>query len=441
MTKEKFDTLRIHGGYNPADHNYAASVPIYQNAAFALGSAERGEAVAAGTLPDSYSYSRVANPTVDVFEKRIAELHDAVGAVAVGSGMAAISYIILNVAENNGRNIAPKNFAGATLDEFQTLFPKFDIECDFVDNINDLDNVKATIKPDTKAIYVESVSNPTTEISDIEGLAKVAHQAGIPLIVDNTFSTPYLFNPIKFGADIVVYSSTKGINGHGNVIAGLVVDGGHFNWANGKFPQLDENEFTIKSKEFPTDYSFNNVFGKKAFIERIRLKYLRLFGAVLSPFDAYLELIGLETISERISKEVATATKIAKFLKKNPHVKRVYYSGLPGDAQEDLAKKYYPKGIGTVVSFDLDGDLANVRKLLNSVKVFLYLPNVGDSRSLIVNPVKVTHREVAPDKRKANHLTNQLIRLSIGLEDSDDLISDLGQAIESAFKLKISVDN
>ncbi|AKP67865.1 O-acetylhomoserine aminocarboxypropyltransferase/cysteine synthase family protein [Companilactobacillus ginsenosidimutans] len=434
MTENKFDTKRIHAGYDPAKHNYASSIPIYQNVAFALGDARRGEAVAAGTLPDTYSYSRVANPTVEVFEKRIAAISNAVGAVAVGSGMAAITYTILNTLEGGGRLIAPKDIYGASLDEFETFLPKYNIHTDFVDDINDVDELKRTIKPDTKAIFAESVANPSTAISDVEAIAEVAHEAGIPLIIDNTFCTPYLFNPIDFGADIVVYSSTKGINGHGNVVSGLVVDGGHFDWSNGKFPQFEENEFTIKSEQFPENYSFANVFGVEAFIQRIRLKYLRLFGAVLDPFAAYLELIGLETISERLDKEVSTGLKIAKFLKQNPHVKNVYYSGLPDSAQYNLAEKYFPKGIGSTFSFDLDGDLDNVRKLLDSVKVFLYLPNVGDSRSLIVNPVQVTHREVQEDKRAANHLTNQLLRLSIGLEDSDDLIADLDQAINHAFE-------
>ncbi len=433
MTSNRFDTLRIHGGYDPNKNQYAASVPIYQNAAFALGTARRGEKIAAGTLSEAYSYSRVANPTVDVFEKRINLLSHGVGTVAVSSGMAAISDTIFNVAEGGGRIIVPKDIYGASLDEFDTFFPKFGIKADFVDDINNLAEVESKIKTDTKAIYAESVSNPTTSIADIEGLAKIAHQAEIPLIIDNTFCTPYLLNPFDFGADIVVYSSTKGINGHGNVISGLIVDGGQFDWNTAKFPQFQENEFTLKSEQFSENYSFANVFGKQAFIQRIRLKYLRLLGSVLDPFAAYLELLGLETISERLDKEVSTSLKIAKYLSQNPHVKKVYYSGLPESPQYKLAKKYLPKGIGSVLSFDLDGTFDQVRKLLDSVKVFLYLPNIGDSRSLIVNPLQITHREVPKDQRAANNLTNQLLRLSIGLEDSDDLIADLDQAIKKAF--------
>lgn len=434
MTEEKFDTLRIHGGYDPAKHNNSATVPIYQNVAFALGSAERGEAVAQGNVPDAYMYSRVGNPTVGVLERRLAALDGGTEAVAVGSGMAAITYAILNVAEGGGRIIAPYDIYGAALDEFETLFPKYGINFDLVGNINDFDEVKSLIQPDTKAIYVESVANPTTEISDVEKLARIAHEAHIPLIVDNTFSTPYLFKPIQYGADIVVYSSTKGISGHGNVVSGVIIDGGHFDWENSQFPQFQENEFILKSAEHPENYSYTTVFKNQAFIKRIRMKYLRLMGAVLGPFDAYLELVGLETISERLDKEVATSLKIANYLEKNPHVKAVYYTGLPDSSQYSLAKKYFPKGIGTVLSFELNGTAEQTKKVVDAVKLFLYLPNVGDSRSLIVNPIKITHREVPEDRRAASHITDQLLRLSIGLEDSDDLISDLDQAIKTAFE-------
>ncbi|WP_281165782.1 O-acetylhomoserine aminocarboxypropyltransferase/cysteine synthase family protein [Liquorilactobacillus sicerae] len=418
----KFDTKKIHAGYVPEDHNYSATVPIYQNVAFDLDSTARTKKILAGELPGSYTYSRVANPTVDVFEKRINELDGGVGAVAVGSGMAAITDAVLNTAEGGGRIIAPLDIYGATLDEFRTLFPKFGIYTDFVENINNFDQVEKLIKPDTKAIYAESVSNPITNIADVEGLAKLAHSHNIPLIIDNTFPTPYLFNPIKHGADVVVYSSTKGINGHGNAVSGIVVDGGHFNWGQDKFPQFLEPEITLKQPG-RKDTSFAAVCGKAAFIQRLRTKYLRLFGAVLSPFDAYLELLGLETISERISKEVATSLKLAHFLERNTHVEKVYHSGLLNTDQKDLVKKYFPRGIGTIFSFKLKGTQENVNKLLDSVKVFTYLPNVGDNRSLIVNPSDVTHREVPKDELTKENVTFNLLRLSIGLEDADDLVA------------------
>ncbi|GAJ27520.1 O-acetylhomoserine sulfhydrylase [Liquorilactobacillus sucicola DSM 21376 = JCM 15457] len=427
-----FDTNKIHSGYQPEKHNYSATVPIYQNVAFDLHDTERADEIARGELADGFIYSRANNPTVDVFEKRIAELDGGVGAVAVSSGMAAITYAILNVAEGGGRIIAPPDIYGATLDEFRTLLPKFGINFDFAEDINDFEAVEKLIQPDTKAIYAESVSNPITNIADVAKLAELAHKHDIPLIIDNTFPTPYLFNPLKYGADIVVYSSTKGISGHGNVVSGLIIDGGNFKWRKDKFPQFYEPEITL-NKKGREDTSFAAVFAEKAFIAHLRTKYLRLMGGVLSPFSAYLDLLGLETISERISKEVATSLKIAHFLEENIHVEHVFHSGLLNTPQKDLVKKYYPKGIGTIFSFKLKGDKKNVVRLLNSVQTFTYLPNVGDNRSLIVNPSGITHREVPEDERRKQNISDNLVRLSIGLEDANDLIADLEQAINKAF--------
>lgn len=431
MTNEKYDTLRIHAGYRPEAHQYASSVPIYETAAFVLGDAKSAEDIVNGRSKGRYSYSRVGNPTVKVFEERIAALEGGIGAVAVGSGMSAITYTILNVAEGGGRIIAPTNIYGAGLDEFRTLLPKFNIDFDLYDQVNDLQTVKNLIKKDTKAIYVESVANPSTEIADIEALAQTAHEANIPLIVDNTFPTSYLFKPFEFGADITVYSSTKGINGHGNEISGLIVDRGQFDWGNGKFPQFEEDEFVLGNEELNEKSSFVERFGKQAFIARIRTKYLRLFGSVLSPFDAYLALIGLETISERLDKEVKSTTKIAHYLSNNAHVKHVYYSG--SDPSNKLVEKYFPKGIGSILAFEIVGTDQQVNQLLDAVRVFSYLPNVGDAKSLIVNPVKTTHREIPGEIRKTQGLNSHVIRLSIGLEDIDDLIDDLDQAINQAF--------
>lgn len=430
LSDKNFDTLRIHAGDDPSNHLHSPLVPIYQTAAFELENARIGEEVAEGAKK-GYTYSRVSNPTVRAFEQRLAALDGGVDAVAVGSGMAAISYAILNVAEGGGRIIAPTNIYGASLDEFRTLLPKFGIEFDLYDDVNDFAAIKELIQADTKAIYVESVANPSTEITDIEVIADLAHNAGIPLIVDNTFPTPYLLKPFDYGADIDVYSSTKGITGHGNVISGVIVDHGQFDWSNPKFPQFTESEFILGNEAKNQKESFNSKFGSKAFIARIRMKYLRLFGATMSPFDAYLALLGLETISERLAKEVQSASRIAEILTRNKHIKKVYYSA--NDQVNGLVKKYFPHGIGSILSFELDGSEAQVGKVLDNVKVFMYLPNVGDVRSLIVNPVKVTHREIPEAIRKKHALNNRVIRLSIGLEDVNDLIEDLEQAIETAF--------
>lgn len=426
-----FDTKRIHAGYCPKDHHYASSVPIYQTAAFGLTNTEVANQIVTGQLTGRFDYSRDGNPTVEVLEERIATLEGGIGAVAVASGMSAISFAILNVAECGGRIIAPVNIYGSSLDEFRNFFPNYGINFDLVDDINDLAKVQSLIKPDTKAIYVESVANPSTEIADIENLAKIAHQAGIPLIVDNTFPTPYLLRPFEFGADIVVYSSTKGINGHGNTLSGLIVDHGKFDWANGKFPQFTSTEFILGDEQRGIQESFASKFGPVAFIKRTRMKYVRLLGSVLSPIDAYFVLLGLETISERLDKEVSSAKKIAQFLTENEHVKQVFYSGL--NEADPLVKKYFPKGVGAVLSFELAGNETNIAKLIDHIKLFSYLPNIGDAKSLIVNPARTTHREVPTAFRKRNGLNPQIIRLSIGLEDVADLIADLDQAIKQAF--------
>ena len=354
-----FVTAAIHGGYDRAAHGEAANPPIYASAAFDMVSAAHGDALGAGEA-EGFSYSRVANPTVDVFERRLAELEGGVSAVAVASGMAAVSYALLCAAEGGGRIISPTNLYGASVDAMETFFPQFGVHADFVRDINDLDEVASKIGPDTRAIYTESVANPSTEITDIEPLAELAHRNGIPLIVDNTVPTPYLFRPIEFGADIVVHSTTKGITGHGNAIGGVVIDGGNFDWANGRFPQFTTPELVVSDERKGIARSFASRFGREAFIRRVRIKYLRTFGAVPSPFNTYLSMVGLETLAVRERQEVESATRIAEHLTHAPHVLKVNYSGLGNTGQYDLVAKYFPKGIGTILSFLVDGDENNV---------------------------------------------------------------------------------
>lgn len=427
-----FDTVRINGGYRPEDHQYASNVPIYLSAAFTMGSAQRGRDIAEGREP-GYTYSRVANPTVSILERRIAELEGAVSAVAVASGMAAISNAILTVAEGGGRIVAHHDIYGASLDEFISLAPKLGIEFDFVDDINDPVALRKAIGPDTKAVYVESITNPLTKVTDVDQVAAIAHEEGVPLIVDNTFPTPYLFRPIEHGADVVVYSSTKAINGHGNVISGLIVDAGRFDWSSSRFPQFSEPEFTLYTEQIGHSRSFVEAFGNEAFHQRLRCKCLRLLGAVLGPQQAYLELLGLETISERLSKEVSSAQRIAAFLEGHGHVTKVNYSGLQDSQQAELVARLYPRGIGSILSFELEGSEERVNRFIDATRVFSYIPNVGDVRSLIVNPARTTHREIPFEFWEKNGLNVNLIRLSIGLEDPDDLIADLEQAFEQAY--------
>ena len=429
---EALQTTAVHGGYDQGEHFHAANTPIYASAAFDMVNAERGDALSSGALP-GFSYSRVANPTVDVLERRLAALEGGASAVAVASGMAAVSFALLCAAEGGGRIIAPTDLYGASVDAMETFFPNFGVSTDFVRNINDLAEVEAAITDDTRCIFAESVSNPSIRITDVEALARLAHRHGIPLIIDNTVPTPYLFRPIEFGADIVVHSTTKGITGHGNAVGGVVIDSGRFDWSNGRFPQFLDDELAISDERNNQWRSFVDAFGDEAFINRIRIKYLRTFGAVASPFNAYLSLVGLETLPQRLSQQVASAKAIAQRLANTPHVLAVNYPGFGDDPQTFLSSKYYPNGVGGVLSFLVDGDESNVRRILDGTHIFEYIPNIGDSRSLIVDPARITHREVPARYRLAAGVTDNLIRLSIGLEDTADLIDDLIHAIGEVY--------
>lgn len=427
-----FRTQAIHAGYEPLDNGRAAVPPIYASAAFDLGDAARGDALAGGDI-DGFEYSRVANPTVDALEKRLATLEGGIGAVAVGSGMAAVSYALMCAGEGGGRIIAPTDLYGASVDALGDFLPQFGIHSDFVKDINDLEEVESKIGPDTRAIFAETVANPSTAIIDIEPLAELAHSHGIALIVDNTVPTPYLLNPIKFGADIVVHSTAKGITGHGNAIGGAIIDGGNFDWPNGRFPQFTARQQVISDDRTGEWHSFAEKFGKAAFIKRIRIKYLRTFGAVQSPFNAYLSLVGLETLPQRVSQQVVSAQRIAEHLTSAPHVTKVNYSGLGYTPQYELVGKYFPRGVGQILSFQVDGGADSVRRIIDGTKLFSYVPNIGDARSLIVDPARITHREVPAEARIAAGVSDNLIRLSIGLEDVNDLIADLDQAIAAAY--------
>ena len=429
---ESFQTQAIHAGYYPLANGRASVPPIYASAAFDLGDAARGDALAGGDI-DGFEYSRVANPTVDALERRLAALEGGIGAVAVGSGMAAVSYALMCAGEGCGRIIAPTDLYGASVDALGDFLPQFGIHTDFVKDINDLKEVESKIGPDTRAIFAETVANPSTAILDIEPLAKLAHSHGIALIVDNTVPTPYLLNPVKFGADIVVHSTTKGITGHGNAIGGAIIDGGNFDWANGRFPQFTARQQVISNDRAGEWHSFAEKFGNAAFIKRIRIKYLRTFGAVQSPFNAYLSLVGLETLPQRVSQQVASAQRIAEHLTSAPHVTKVNYSGLGYTPQYELVGKYFPRGVGQILSLQVDGGADNVRRIIDGTKLFSYVPNIGDARSLIVDPAHITHREVPAEARIVAGVSDNLIRLSIGLEDVNDLIADLDQAIAAAY--------
>lgn len=418
--KYQFDTLKIRAGYDPSEHNHSIQVPIYQTTAFDLVSTERADRIM-NFEELGYVYTRVGNPTLAALEARVAALDNAVAAVSVGSGMAAVSYALLNAGEG-GRVIVAAQIYGGSYDAYKKLYPRLGVQIDIVNDINDLDAISALIKDDTKAIYIESISNPINVVADIEVIANLAHKNGLPLIVDNTFATPYLLNPIKYGADIVVYSATKALSGHGSVIAGLVLESGKFNWAAGKHPQFTEKVYTLK------DRSVVEAFPDFPFTGRIRIDLLALLGATLSPFDAYLTLQGIETLSERVKKQTESAKKIAEFLSTHPKVSWVSLPTLPGSRYYLLAKKYLKKGAGGIFSFGFNGSDSEISQFIDHLKLFSYHANVGDARSLIINSAKTTHSELTEDEQLNSGIKPETIRLSIGLEDVNDLIADLKQA-------------
>ncbi|WP_020429369.1 O-acetylhomoserine aminocarboxypropyltransferase/cysteine synthase family protein, partial [Paenibacillus riograndensis] len=332
MTDKKlgFDTLKVRAGYDSREHNYAVAVPIYQTASYDLGSVERGEKLF-GMEEPGYLYTRIGNPTVAVLEQRLTALDKGTGAVAVASGMAAVTYALLNLAEGGGRILTTPRLYGGTFDALKHLYPKFGVHVDFVEDSDDPEAFRRDIGPDTKAILVESISNPNSTVLDIEAIAEAAHDNGIPLVIDNTFGTPYLFDSFAHGADIVIYSATKAIGGHGTTLGGVILENGNFNWANGRFPHFEEPQYLLREAETGRERSILEVFPDAPFTARVRLNYLAYFGAVLGPFDAFLLLQGIETLSERISKQVANALRIVDYLQKHDQVSWVSHPVAEGN--------------------------------------------------------------------------------------------------------------
>jgi O-acetylhomoserine (thiol)-lyase len=427
----KFDTLKVRAGYDPSEHNHSVQVPIYQTASYELGDTARaGRLLAFEEF--GYLYSRVGNPTVAALEARIAALDGARGAVALASGMAAVSYSLLNAAEGGGRILTTPNLYGGTIDAFKKVFPRFGVPIDYAKDVDDPDSFERAIRPETRAIYIETITNPNAVVADVEALAKLAHAHDIPLIVDNTFATPYLQKPIDFGADIVVYSATKGLSGHGSAIAGIVLESGTFDWANGKFPQFTEPQYTLRDTK-GQERSFLEALPDFPFTARIRMNYLSYLGAALGPLDAYLVLLGVETLSERVSKQVASAEKIIRYLERRKEVAWVRHPAAAGSTSAKLAAKYLPRGAGSVLSFGVESDEEGINRLIDSTRLFSYQANVGDARSLIINSPKTTHGELDPEQQRLADIAPETVRLSIGLEDPADLIADLDQAFEKAF--------
>ncbi|MDR2044231.1 MAG: aminotransferase class I/II-fold pyridoxal phosphate-dependent enzyme [Clostridium sp.] len=426
----RFDTQRVRAGYDPKEHQNAVSPPIYQTTAYDFRNVEHAKNLftfqEAGNL-----YTRVGNPTVSVLERRVAALDGAAGAIALASGMAAISYTLLNLAEGGGRILVSPYLYGGSADSFKKIYPKLGIRFDYARNILNPEKLAEEIRPDTRAVFLESISNPGTVLLDVDAIAKVAHGHGIPLVVDNTVATPYLYNPIAHGADIVIYSATKGLNGHGNLIGGLVLESGKFNWQSEKFPQFSEKYYTLRDTD-GRRRSFPEVFPDFPFTARIRFNYLNYFGAAIGPFDAYLAVIGLETLSERLAKQSRNAAALAEYLNAHPQVEWVRYPALRESSSHALYERDFPKGAGGILSFGFQGTDAQRETFLDSVELFHYHVNIGDARSLIVNSPQTTHGELETDEKAIADIPENLIRISTGLEDPADLIADLEQAFQKA---------
>ena len=424
MTREfKFETLQLHAGQVVDETTKSRAVPIYQTTSFVFEDTQEGADLFALQKAGNI-YTRITNPTTSAFEERIAALEGGVGALATASGMAAITYTILGLAHAGDHVVAASTIYGGTFNLLKETLPRYGITTTFVD-IDNLEEVEAAIKDNTKLVLIETLGNPVINIPDIEKIAEIAHKHQIPLVADNTFATPYLINVFSHGVDIAVHSATKFIGGHGTTIGGVIVDSGKFDWAaSGKFPQLVEEDPSYHNISYTRDV------GAAAFIVAARVQLLRDMGAALSPFNSFLLLQGLETLSLRVERHVQNAEKIVDFLVNHPKVEKVNYPKLADSPYHALAEKYLPKGVGSIFTFHVKGGEAEARKVIDSLEIFSNLANVADAKSLVVHPATTTHAQLSDSDLEAAGVTKNQIRLSIGLENVDDLIEDLRLALE-----------
>ena len=424
MTREfKFETLQLHAGQVVDATTKSRAVPIYQTTSFVFEDTQEGAELFALQKAGNI-YTRITNPTTSAFEERIAALEGGVGALATASGMAALTYTILGLAHAGDHVVAASTIYGGTFNLLKETLPRYGITTTFVD-IDNLEEVEAAIKDNTKLVLIETLGNPVINIPDIEKIAEIAHKHQIPLVADNTFATPYLINVFSHGVDIAVHSATKFIGGHGTTIGGVIVDSGKFDWAaSGKFPQLVEEDPSYHNISYTRDV------GAAAFIVAARVQLLRDMGAALSPFNSFLLLQGLETLSLRVERHVQNAEKIVDFLVNHPKVEKVNYPKLANSPYHALAEKYLPKGVGSIFTFHVKGGEAEARKVIDSLEIFSNLANVADAKSLVVHPATTTHAQLSDSDLEAAGVTKNQIRLSIGLENVDDLIEDLRLALE-----------
>ena len=419
-----FNTRALHHGYQPDPTTGARAVPIYQSTSFVFKDSDHAAALFAlqefGNI-----YTRIMNPTTDVLEQRVASLENGAAALATASGQAAQFLTVNGLLEGGDEMVSASTLYGGTYTQFEVSFRKLGYNVKFVDP-DDPENFRKAITPKTKCLYGETISNPRGNILDIEAVAKIAHEHNIPLVIDNTFATPYLCRPIDFGADIVLHSLTKFMGGHGNSIGGMIVDGGKFDWKKGAFPQINQPSRAYHGM------NFSEVFGPIAFIIRARVEALRDLGPCMSPFNSFLFIQGIETLGMRMDRHVANSVAVAIFLKSHKHVSWIKYPGLPDNPYYKLAQKYLPKGAGAVFSFGIKGGFEAGKKFINSVKLFSHLANVGDARSLVIHPASTTHQQLSAEEQVAAGVEPDMVRFSVGLEDIEDILWDVDQALTAS---------
>lgn len=424
MSSPELETKALHAGHTPDGSSLSRAVPIYQTSSYVFKNSEHA-ANLFGLKEPGNIYTRLMNPTTDVLEQRLAALDGGVGALAVASGQAAITYAVLNII-SAGQNIISTNYLyGGTYNLFRHTLPKLGITVKFVDT-SDPENVRRAIDANTRMVYSESIGNPKNNVDDFSALAAVAHEAGIPYVVDNTVTTPYLFRPLDHGADIVVYSLTKFMAGHGTSIGGAVVDSGRFTWDNGKFPELTEPDPSYHGLRYAQDV------GAAAYIVKMRVTLLRDLGACISPFNAFQIIQGLETLHVRMPRHVENAFAAATWLEKHPAVSWVNYPGLPGHPNYTNVQKYLPKGAGAIIGFGVKGGLEAGKKFIDNVKLLSHLANIGDAKSLVIHPASTTHQQLSEAEQIASGVTADFIRFSVGIEHINDIIADLDQALAAS---------
>ena len=427
----KPETIALHGGQKPDPTTNARAVPIYQTTSYVFNDTAHAARLF-GLQEFGNFYTRIMNPTTDVFEQRVAQLEGGSGALAMASGQAAETLALLNIAHAGDEILSSASLYGGTYNLFHYTFPKLGIDVKFVDPTEPANFRKALTKK-TKAIFAETVGNPKLDTLDFAAVSKVAHDAGIPLVVDNTMPTPFLMRPFDHGADIVIHSATKFIGGHGTSIGGIVVDSGKFNWGNGNFPEFTGPDPSYHGLKYWEVFGNFPGLGNVAFIIKLRVQLLRDLGPALSPFNAFQFLQGLETLHLRMERHSANALAVGKFLEKHPNVSWVNYPGLPSHPSYALAKKYHHRGLyGAILGFGIKGGGAAGKKFIESLKLFSHLANIGDAKSLVIHPASTTHQQLTPAEQLATGVTDDFVRLSVGIENVDDIIADLDQALRKS---------